>query len=109
MYLELRFSHLNDLTFSQAADDLLLPERNHHIAYSFELDCRKNKFLEVDVIYYDFRNADYANLNNFLASINLNSVLNSTNINSATDNFIAYCILELVISYQSGDLELVIF
>ena len=83
VFLDLLFSNVNDLTVSTAVD-LLLGCNNHHIAYScavpvrFELD-----YCKVDQWYYDFRNADYICLNNFLASCDWETILDKNDINLA--------------------------
>lgn len=66
---------------------MLIPERNHHIPYSFELIAGVAKFINVDIDYYDFTNANYINLNNFLASVYWDNMYNIGNINSAVQEF----------------------
>lgn len=96
VFLDLLFSNVISLTVNEAFDPLFLSS-THHKAYSFELHMGTNKNnMNYREYYYDFKNADYTGLNNFLAPINWSQYLDLKNITEATDNF--YHIINLAIA-----------
>lgn len=87
--LDLLFTN-NKNTVASKADDPLFPDSVHHIGYCFSIDTINSNYshsLKFNVPYYDFRNADYIGLNNYLASIDWVSKLCPDDVDRATLEF----------------------
>lgn len=88
VYLDLAFTSISDLNMSLALD-ALFPGSVHHEAYAFEIafDFGQHNKLALREFYYDFSNADYAGLNNYLGPINWSRILDPNDIDQATETF----------------------
>lgn len=92
--LDLVFTLSNNVIV-RPAYDLLLPNCAHHSAITFEINVEVTKnTLDYEEYFYDYKNADYLGINNYLASINWDIILYQ-DINNSTNNF--YNILSSVI------------
>lgn len=68
--LDLLFGNVDDIVPVEA-NELILPNSIHHTAISFVIELGKTiKTISFQEYYYDFRNADYFQINNYFASIN---------------------------------------
>ena len=97
VFLDLVFTNKGDLLVSEAADSLFEGSLNHK-AYCFQLDLGNEPMPTVGYIefYYDFRNADYIAINNYLGGINWDLHLNSVDIDLAASQF--YHVLSMAIA-----------
>lgn len=86
VYLDLCFSNLKHIDIIQAAK-ILLPQSYHHMAYAIEVKCGINKFLNIDIQYYDFRKANDVGRNNFRVSVNWDGVLITKDIDLDMNKF----------------------
>lgn len=87
VYLDLVFSHISNVKVALATD-LLIPNNFHHVAYQFELYIREQfDNLKLQEWYYDFKNADYYNINYYLGSVNWEEALNSDNLEYNAEKF----------------------
>lgn len=88
VFLDLLFSHDNSIKMS-LAEDLLLPTCAHHYAYKFVIESfhSVDKCLSYEEFYYDFKNANYIGLNDYLASVDWRVYLNSMDVNRQTEKF----------------------
>ncbi|VEN50967.1 unnamed protein product [Callosobruchus maculatus] len=99
VFLDLVFSNERELNVVRASDPLLDPSL-HHIGYECCLKVSKaplSSNLAYDEFYYDFKNGNYIELNNYLASINWQACLAHSDINISTKIF--YEIITFGIAY----------
>ncbi|KAJ8982416.1 hypothetical protein NQ317_017218 [Molorchus minor] len=91
VYLDLLFSHDNSIILN-LAEDMLLPNSIHHYAYNFsiQINVTNKKYLNYEEFYYDFRNANYIGLNDYLASTDWEMYLNTRDVNEAVQKFYDY-------------------
>lgn len=89
VFLDLVFSNVKDLEVVRASD-LILDLSLHHTSYKCLITVSEktsSNNLAYTEFYYDFRNGNYRELNNYIASIDWVSCLGSRNINEATNLF----------------------
>ena len=86
VFLDLCFTHCSEINVV-SADDPLLPESHHHVAYNFLISCGNNGSLKYEVYYHDFRNADFFQLNYYLSTVNWNDILSGDDIDNALEKF----------------------
>lgn len=87
VFLDLLFSQDSNIQTS-LAEDLLLSDSTHHYAYKFSIQASSfNNYLSYEEFYYDFKNANYNGLNDYLSSINWVEYLNTIDVNRATELF----------------------
>lgn len=98
VFLDLLFSNDPDILVTVPVD-YIFPSSLHHEPYSFEIPWNNNtKQNTIDMVdyFYDFRNADYVGLNNYLSPIKWLECLDFNDINNATASF--YDILNMAIA-----------
>lgn len=99
VFLDLAFSNDRDLVVTKAGD-LILDLSLHHTSYECSIVSPEtlSNNLVYNEFYYDFRNGNYRELNNYIASIDWVTCLGgSNNINEATNFF--YELLSIGIAY----------
>lgn len=85
VFLDLLFTHFNDIQV-RPAQDLLLPNSAHHTAISFDLDVRVKMELQYEEWYFDYRNGDYYSLNNYFAGVQWDKYIDSVYIDNCLSN-----------------------
>nr|CAI5846351.1 unnamed protein product [Callosobruchus analis] len=83
--LDLVFSSFPDVTVSEP-EEPIFPNSIHHSAINFDLKVEKDTGIHYEELYYDFKNADYFCINNYLASVDWNTII-TNDINSTLENF----------------------
>lgn len=98
VFLDLVFTNITSVSISPSSD-LLMPNSMHHIAYcvSFCVCNYKMDHINYTEFYYDFGNANYVALNDYLASVNWLELLKNLDMENATRSF--YDALYLGIAY----------
>ena len=96
-FLDLVFSNSQGTNVSVAIETISGTSL-HHLAYSISLPSMiVNDNLNVDIVYYDFKNCNYCAMNEFLAGVQWDSVLNSNDVNVCVEKL--YHILYDVIAF----------
>lgn len=83
VYLDLLFSNVPNLSVIPAVD-FILPNSVHHIAYAFDVPMNVNT-LSFDEFYFDFKNANYMAINEYLASVDWDECFRSVNVSVAAE------------------------
>ena len=89
----------NNVVNVNCVDFPLLKCDKYHPALSFNVNCDNIRFLDYDYFYYDFNNANYILINQYLGNINWDCLLNISDVNQALISFyeVIYCCIDLFV------------